>query len=53
VFIVPGENPNDATLSGTNHFVIGTGPKRTMIDCGDKPELNGKFIENLGIFMEE
>lgn len=61
---LPGENPSKKTsysninkdaaaLGGTNCFVIGTTEERIMIDSGDSPPINRKFIENLRIAMSE
>ena len=44
---MPGENPNSATLHGTNCYILGTTPHRLMIDAGDVPPINNNFIENL------
>jgi len=50
---VPGENPNSATLNGTNCYVLGSSFQRLMIDAGDLPPINEHFIENLKICMQE
>jgi hypothetical protein len=42
-----------AALRGTNCFVIGTDNERVMIDAGDLPPINRKFIENLRILLLE
>jgi hypothetical protein len=36
-----------AALRGTNCFVLGTTKERIMIDSGDVPPINKRFIENL------
>ncbi len=50
---IPGENPNSATLNGTNCYVLGSTSQRVMIDAGDLPPINEHFIENLRTCMRE
>lgn len=40
------------TLCGTNCFVIGRGPIKTLVDPGDMPERNVEFIKNLGDYLD-
>ncbi len=51
IFHIPGENPSQFTLCGTNCFVVGRGPNRIMIEAGDYPERNGLFLENFRKFL--
>ena len=44
-------NPSMFTLCGTNCFVIGRGPVRTLIDPGDFSEYNQEFLANLGNYL--
>eukprot|EP00347_Sterkiella_histriomuscorum_P009755 403340013 len=53
IFHIPGENPNAATLLGTNCFIIGSGKHRVMIDAGDLPPINDKFMRNLKTLMKD
>ena len=53
IFFLPGENPNSATLRGTNVYIIGTGKKRTMLDAADLYGKNAEFMENLRLFMKD
>lgn len=50
---LPGENPSSFTLCGTNCFILGKGNKRSMIEAGDYPEHNTKFLENLTKFIKD
>jgi hypothetical protein len=40
IYHIPGENPSEFTLCGTNCFVVGSGINRIMIESGDYPERN-------------
>jgi endoribonuclease LACTB2 len=53
IYHIPGENPSQFTLCGTNCFVVGRGPKRVMIEAGDYPERNTLFLENFGRFLTD
>ena len=46
---IPGENPSQASLCGSNVFLIGNDstPERIMIDAGDVSARNQGFIANL------
>jgi hypothetical protein len=46
-------NKDAAALGGTNCFILGTTEERIMIDSGDVPPINRKFIENLRKAMIE
>ena len=41
------------TLCGTNCFVVGRGPNRTLIEAGDLPENGSGFVDNLSTFLDE
>lgn len=53
LYHIPGDNPNQFTLCGTNCFILGKGKNRVMIEAGDYPERNGKFLENLSQFLQD
>ena len=53
IYHIPGENPSPATLCGINCFILGTGQSRVMIEAGDYPERNEKFLENFTRFMND
>ena len=46
------KNPGLFTLSGTNCYVIGRGPIKTLIDPGDFPERNQEFMENFNDYLD-
>ena len=46
------DNPSSFTLCGTNTYVIGRGPVRTLVDPGDFPESNAAFMENFNNFLD-
>ena len=50
---IPGENPSPFTLCGTNCFIVGKGKKRSLIEAGDYPEKNMKFLENLKKYISD
>jgi len=50
---IPGENPSPMSLCGTNCYVIGRGNKRTLIEAGDLPEDNEKFMGHLKQFLDD
>ena len=37
-------NPSQFTLCGTNCFILGRGPVKTLVDPGDFPERNQEFL---------
>ena len=47
VMMIEAENPGPFTLCGTNCYILGKGKMRSMIEAGDYPEKNSKFLENL------
>ena len=53
IYHIPGENPSEFTLCGTNCFVVGSGINRIMIESGDYPERNQKFLENFNKFITD
>jgi glyoxylase-like metal-dependent hydrolase (beta-lactamase superfamily II) len=53
IYHIPGENPSPFSLCGTNCFVIGKGPSRVMIESGDFPEYNSKFLQNFLTFLDD
>jgi hypothetical protein len=52
---IAGENPSQASLCGTNVFLIGhdSTRERIMIDAGDVPERNQGFLANLKAYFEQ
>ena len=50
---IPGENPGPFTLCGTNCFILGKGKTRSMVEAGDYPEKNTKFLENLTKYLKD
>ena len=46
---VPGENPSQASLCGSNVYLVGSKAtnERIMIDSGDLSEKNEGFLANL------
>jgi glyoxylase-like metal-dependent hydrolase (beta-lactamase superfamily II) len=46
VFVALGMNPSPFSLRGTNTYLVGTGPKRILIDTGDKDFIS-EFVPNL------
>ena len=53
IYHIPGDNPSAFTLCGTNCFVVGSGPRRIMIESGDYPERNQLFLENFNRFLND
>jgi glyoxylase-like metal-dependent hydrolase (beta-lactamase superfamily II) len=53
IYHIPGDNPGQFTLCGTNCFVVGQGKNRVMIESGDYPERNQLFLENFNKFMDD
>ena len=47
------KNPSPYTLCGTNCFVIGRGPIKTLVDPGDFPERNQEFLANFGDYLQQ
>ena len=47
------KNPGAFTLCGTNCFVVGRGPLKTLIDPGDFPERNQEFISNFTDYLRQ
>lgn len=39
------------TLCGTNCYILGRGPVRTIVDPGDLPENNKEFLTHLTDFL--
>jgi len=50
---IPGENPSAMSLCGTNCYLIGRGAKRTLVDAGDLPGANEKFLGHLAQFLDD
>lgn len=50
---IPGGNPSQFTLCGTNCFVLGAGKQRVLIESGDYPERNQTFLENFRRFLDD
>ena len=50
-----GENPGQATLCGSNIFLVGNknSNERIMIDCADLPENNAGFLKNLNKYFDD
>ena len=53
IYHIPGDNPSQFTLCGTNCFIVGKGINRVMIESGDYPEHNQLFLENFTTFMND
>merc|ERR1719487_3145543 len=49
VFQVLGLNPGSFSLNGTNTYLVGTGPKKILIDCA---EGRAEYVPNLEKAME-
>ena len=45
-------NPNQFSLCGTNCFILGRGPIKTIVDPGDFPERNEEFLNRLGAYLD-
>lgn len=52
--LIPGENPGQFSLCGTNVFLIGhkDSNERIMIDAGDISAKNGAFLQNLETYFD-
>ncbi|TNV77656.1 hypothetical protein FGO68_gene2333 [Halteria grandinella] len=50
VWLIPGENPGQGYLCGTNVYVVGSGKSRVMIDACTKNVL--KFLANIKEFCQ-
>ncbi|CAO3697249.1 hypothetical protein G6F70_006227 [Rhizopus microsporus] len=54
VWRVMGLNPGRFTLQGTNTYLVGLGPRKVLIDCGDgHPEYMPLLIESLSKIDKE
>ena len=51
VYMIPGMNPGNGMLCGTNCYAVGTGPKRFLIDAAEKDR--PKFLENIEAFVRD
>jgi hypothetical protein len=51
IWHIPGENKGFFSLCGTNVFIIGEGPIRSMIDAGEYKNL--KYLSNLRKFLSD
>ena len=51
---IPGENPGQASLCGTNVFLVGNenSRERVMIDAGDVSAKNALFLENIIAYLD-
>ncbi|CDW74286.1 metallo-beta-lactamase domain protein [Stylonychia lemnae] len=51
VWLIPGENPGDGFLCGTNVYIVGQGQKRFLIDACHRNNL--KFLDNIRVFLRD
>ena len=51
VSCILGHNPSTFTLNGTNCYLVGTGPKRLLIDAGDAEYGAPEFMASLAACM--
>ena len=53
--LIPGENPGQMSLIGTNVYMIGHKDtnERIMIDAGDLPENNEIFLNNFKTYLDD
>ena len=54
IVLIPGENPGQFSLCGTNVFVVGSKDtnERIMIDAGDVSKKNKTYLKNLEAYLE-
>lgn len=51
-----GLNPGGSRINGNNSFLIGTGDKRVLIDCGacdDNEEQSQKFVDSVISYLKD
>ena len=53
--LIPGENPSQMSLCGTNVFMIGhkNTNERIMIDAGDLTAKNKVFLSNINQYLDD
>lgn len=51
LILIEGCNPGPFTLNGTNTFILGNGPRRLLIDTGER--LNLEYEKNFRDFLEQ